>query len=167
MRVCLCGGESRNCAGTHRRGNTEREEIRNWKVRSCGSCLGRMRVLGCGVSPPPDKRQFRSVDSVRNTVTGGKAARTFIESAAESFARVSALDQIARDDKSGRRSPAGLKTRIAPSGRRPAAGVRQRESSIRAACLAAEEESQGRLYGVVSSASEDRARSFRLCTRAN
>ncbi|KAM0726237.1 hypothetical protein ACS0PU_007421 [Formica fusca] len=55
-----------------------------------------MRVLGCGVSSPPDKRQqFSSVNSARNIIRtkAGEAgvgkdrsARTFIESA-ESFAR--------------------------------------------------------------------------------
>lgn len=77
------------------RGDTREREtqrrIRNpkssqlWLLR-----LGRMRVLGCGVSSPPDKRQLSSVNSIRNTVANGgqlvgagndSPARTFLVSA--------------------------------------------------------------------------------------
>lgn len=72
----------------------DRKSKRNSQLR-----LDRMRVLGCGVSSPPDKRQeFSSVDGYRNTTIRSNAgeagvgnirdssARTLIESA-ESFAR--------------------------------------------------------------------------------
>lgn len=60
--------------------------------------LGRMRVLGCGVSSPPDKRQFSSVNSIRNTIANGKPvcaendspAEIFLESAGDS-------DRIVKD----------------------------------------------------------------------
>ncbi|EZA58818.1 hypothetical protein X777_14987 [Ooceraea biroi] len=64
-----------------------------------------MRVLGCGASPPP-KRQFSSANSIRDTIARGilgvkndSPVKTFLEGA-ESYAR----DQIAKDDRSDRRS---------------------------------------------------------------
>lgn len=78
-----------------------------------------MRVLGCGVSPPPDKRQFSNVDSiVRNAVVKSKLGvgsnsfprRIPVESA-ESLAKDSALGPIARDEESDSHFLRSWKTR--------------------------------------------------------
>jgi len=58
-------------------------------------------VLGCGASPPPDKRRFSSVASIRDTIVRGildvrydSPVKTFLEGA-EAYAR----DRIARYER--------------------------------------------------------------------
>lgn len=121
---CVCGGESRHSAcGTREKRRGDPKSKRNSQLR-----LDRMRVLGCGVSSPPDKRQqFSSVDSARNIIrtNAGEAgvgndssARTFTESA-ESFARGASstlvVGRVVKDEgkseEDRKRSLRGLKDR--------------------------------------------------------
>lgn len=95
-------GKSRSSCVTREQ---HRGDLKSKTLRNCGQWLGRMRVLGCGVSPPPDKRRFSNVNSsTRYTIAKGKPgvwndspARTFIENA-ESLARGSAFDQVAEGE---------------------------------------------------------------------
>ncbi|XP_020300834.1 uncharacterized protein LOC109864229 [Pseudomyrmex gracilis] len=119
-----------------------------------------MRVLGCGVSPPPDKRQFSNVNSIRNTIARGKPGarndspvRTFIESA-EFYARGSRAlaGRIDEEEKNNNRrffgslkiwrdctTPSGLLT-IAEEARRGG-------SSTRSTCSITEENSRAHVSG--------------------
>jgi len=123
----------------------DRKSKRNSQLR-----LDRMRVLGCGVSSPPDKRQeFSSVDSYRNTTIRSNAgetgvgsirdspARTLIESA-ESLARgASSAKDEGKSEEDRKRSLRGLKNRrhcdTAALGLAPQ--VRQLEEYPRTTCL--------------------------------
>lgn len=118
------------------KGDPKSKSSQLWLLR-----LGRMRVLGrCGISSPPDKRQFSSVNSIRNTIAdggrgagSGSPARTFLESAG-SFARGSG--RIARDGRSpwSPRSPRSPRDhRIVAAGTCPIA--REQIKFPRSTCL--------------------------------
>jgi hypothetical protein len=69
-------------------------------------------VLGCGASPPPDKRRFSSVDSIRDTIVRGildvrydGPVIIFLEGA-KSYAR----DRIARNERNERNERESLRS---------------------------------------------------------